>query len=564
MCNKQDAVVRDPYLGIPLEYYNECELVQIDNLAVFYVQSIAFAKDGNGNVICDNDAGDQVTCSTSGSHPRRKANFNFQWNNSIISSMADDQMLEDMMEIQNFRAHPFPEALNRVLFTDPSAAMADTMDPAETRYGQQFRSVHAGTLPVWEKDGFYDQIRPLIQAFADHNAEILFVDFLTVLHKHWPTASSAPTHQFNLPDQAGYVWGSGAMTYEPMMVAILDRRTTAPARGNILDALVSTAPVLDAVVINGKSMPRVAADAARYLFTPRTGLADRTGATSSATSEGTPIPTLSPYQILADAYALKKARLVDAAQEGEAWQRATGNLVDVLLRADPVPTVGWRFRNPRTRGVMVALVDFLQSRIAAHRTAGDLDLWLTGDLPARIEDALAGPVFAGAADFVLSLQASPEARAQIEALAAYLVNEVNYNESFRASLSAIADTLQLAIDDADIVPIARFAGQAIRLDRGWLDSHLEFGKRARAGDTGEALVDLMHNLYVEHRPGHTAVGDLIDGISEVHRARPYEDLGLWYSGDDYRAMFTGIASFLDDNKRGLRRFISIIQERNLR
>jgi hypothetical protein len=226
--------------------------------------------------------------------------------------------------------------------------------------------------------------------------------------------------------------------------------------------------------------------------------------------------------------------------------------------------VGWRFRNPRTRGVLVAVVDFLESRIDAHQGDGDLDAWLATDLPAKLEDAMSGPVFAGAADFILSLQASPEARAQIEALTAYLVNEVNYNETFRTSLSAIADLLQLSLDDADIVPIARFAGEAIRSERGWMDSHLEFAKRARAGDTNEALTEMMRNLYVEHRPGHTAVGDLIDGISEIHRARPYEDLGLAYTAEDYRSLFRGISGFLDDNKRGLRRFISIIRERNVR
>jgi hypothetical protein len=324
------------------------------------------------------------------------------------------------------------------------------------------------------------------------------------------------------------------------------------------------APTLDQVTVNGKKLPTLTANAARYLFTPRAGLVNRVGASASQTSDGKPIATLSPWQLLADAYALKRTRLADAAQEGEAWQRSTGNVVDVLLRADPVPTVGWRFRNPRVRGVLVAVVDFLESRLYAHEGDADKDVWLADDLPARLQDTLSSPVFAGAADFILSLQASPEARAQIEALAAYLVNEVNYNETFRTSLSAIADLLQLSLDDADIVPIARFAGGALSAQRGWVTSHLEFTKRARHADTNEALTDIMRNLYVEDRPGHTAIGDLIDGISEIHRARPYEDLGLAYTSEDYRALFRGVAGFLDDNKRGLRRFISIIKERDLR
>jgi len=49
----------------------------------------------------------------------------------------------------------------------------------------------------------------------------------------------------------------------------------------------------------------------------------------------------------------------------------------------------------------------------------------------------------------------------------------------------------------------------------------------------------------------------------VLRAEPYEDLGARYTARDYRAMLNGIADFLDEEKRGLRKFISIIKSRNL-
>ena len=87
--------------------------------------------------------------------------------------------------------HPTPEALNRVLFLDPMPDMlADTMDPARDKDGDLYLDQHVGTLPVWEANGFYDQIRPIVQAFADNNAEQLFVDFMAVMHKHWATPQS--------------------------------------------------------------------------------------------------------------------------------------------------------------------------------------------------------------------------------------------------------------------------------------------------------------------------------------------------------------------------------------
>lgn len=547
MCNKQDAVVKDPFLGVTLQTYDECELLQVDDMAVLYVQSIAFARDGNGNLIPD-------SAYPTGYRP--KAFLDFRWNNSIISGIATDDFLEDETGIDGFRSHPTPAALNRVLFLDPlPEILANTMDPAVTRYGDQYRTYHGGTLPVWETGGFYDQIRPIVQVFADHDAEHLFVALLAVLHNHWPSRDSI-NHQHLDPDGHAYAYASDAGSFEPALVEVLDRRL-------LLDALVTGAPTLNQVTVNGKTMPAILASAGRYLLTPQPGLTNRRGETTSTTSDGRPVDVLSPWQLLADAYERKTARLVEAGGEGQAWESAVSGLVDVLVRADAVPDVGWRFRNPRFRGVAVAGIDFLESRLDAHRQAGDLDAWLGTDLPEAAQAKLAHPLFAGAADFILSLQARPEARAQIEALVAYLVDEISYNETFRTSLTSMADILQLALDDADIVPIARVAGEALRPERGWLDTQLTFVQAARHADENQALVEMMRNLYVEYRPGHTAIGDLIDGISEVHRARPWEDLGADYSADDYRALLTGVAHFFDDEKRGLRKFIAIIQSRNL-
>jgi hypothetical protein len=113
------------------------------------------------------------------------------------------------------------------------------------------------------------------------------------------------------------------------------------------------------------------------------------------------------------------------------------------------------------------------------------------------------------------------------------------------------------------VPIATVIGEIIDPQRGWLDAQLIFIKGARASDANRALARMMVNLDSAPQPGRTAVGDLIDGLSEVLRARPYDDLGARYTADDYRALLRGTADFLDEEKRGLRKFIAIIKSRNL-
>ena len=567
-CNKQDAKVKDPFVGITLGTYNECQLFRIDNLAVFYLQSIAYAKDGSGRYICENDAGafDSTTtattpegCTSQGRRPRPKANFNYNWGTVVNGSLdlfGGDKFLEDTVGIQGMRTHPTPQALNRVLFLDPTPSyLTDIIDPMRDKEGDLYKAQHAGTLPVWEKDNFYAQIRPIVQAFADNNAEQLFVDILVALHKHWPTTRSV-THQSTNPNAPGYVWGSGGMTYEPLMADIL-------ADGTLLNALQQTAPRLNAVTANGKAYEEIVRVAARYLLTPQAGLADRSGATTTTTADGRPVAQLSPWHLLADAYARKRERMGEAGAEGTAWTESISEVVDVLTRGIDVPQQGWKFRNPRMRGVSVALVDLVESRLRAHDTAGDRAAWLSQRLPDDLEEVLTSPVFAGAADFVLSLQSAPETRLQLEKVMQYLVDEATSSESFVTSLTAIADIAQLALSDRDLIPIAKVIGEVIRPENGWLEAQLLFVREARKSDQTRALARMMVNLYSEHDRGHTAVGDLIDGISEVLRAHPYTDGGKPYTAEDYRVMLRGVADFLDEEKRGLRKFIAIIKSRNL-
>lgn len=545
LCNKQDGVVTDPLgIGLPLQSYDECELLQIDNVAVFFVQAIAYNKDGNGNIIYEDDGS-----------PQPKARFDFNWNNWLIESLVSDDLLQDMTTIEGFKTHPTPQALARAMFLDPMPDfLSDVMDPAVCADGDLYTSAHSGTLQVWELNNFYDQMRPIIQVFADHDAEQLFVDLLVVLHDHWPSRDSIQ-HQQTDPNGHGYAFASDVHSYEPLVIEILEDRS-------LMDALVYSSPALNATSANGRSFERITTDAARYLLTPRAGLAKRNGDTTTTTADGRPVNTLSPWHLLADAYQLKDDRIAAAGPEGAAWQSSIANVIDVLVRAHAVPQVGWQFSNPSFRGVSLALIEFLEERLAAHDTAGDRHEWLTEGLPNRTEEILSGPVFAGAADFILVLGQGP-AREQIEKMVQYLVDEATDDETFDTSVTALADILQLALDDDDIIPIARVIGEAMRPERGWLETHLTFAQAARRSDANEALVSMLRNLYVEYRPGHTAVGDLIDGISEVKRARPWEDIGERYTAEDYRALFRGVAGFLDEEKRGLRKFIQIIESRNL-
>lgn len=544
MCNKQDAVIRDPFFGFVIQSYDRCELLQINDLAVFYVQSIAYLKDASGNVVYD-DRG----------LPMPKAELPLEFNNALIESVLSDDLMEEESTIDGFRSHPTPHALNRVLLLDPAPAfIQDTMDPAICKDGDRFIDAHGGTLPVWELNGFYDQIRPIVQAFADHDAEHLFVDLLVVVHSHYPSRESVQ-HQSVNPSGHGYAKASNVRAWEPMMIDVLTGT-------DLWEAVTESAATLNTLPVpSGKTAPRALADAARYIFTPRPDLTKRLGASSTVTADGRPVDTLSPWYVLADAYALKRAVLAEAGAEGEAWERAVGEVVDLLVRGEKSGDV-WRFRNPRFRGVAVASIDFLRGRLAAHRAAGDVDDWLAHDLPDRGEEILSGPVFAGAADFVLALNASPEARAALEQLHVYLTSELSFDEVFQTCITVAADLLQLYLDDPDVVPIARFVGRVFDPAFGLVASHLAFVRQARHADQDGTLHRLMRNLLAEESEGRTALSRIVDAICEVNRLNPYVDRGKPMSADDYRSTFRAVARFLFDERRSLRTFVDIVANRH--
>lgn len=545
LCSKAGA--RVSALGVDLTFDAECDLFRVDDVAVMFVQSIAYAKDEDGEIITDADG-----------TPLPKAELTFD---STLIDIVDtlfldlDAFLQEASGIAGFTTHPTPQALGRMLFLEPTPVfLSDVIEPARCREGHLYQEVHADTLPVWEAGSFYDDIRPIIQVFADHDAEHLFVDLLSVLHQHWPSRQSGDHQQVD-PTAPGFAWASDAVSYEPVIVDILGHEQA------LLTALVESAPVLDVIEVQGRTFVDIAAGAVRYLIQPRPGLARRDGSTETETGNGRPVPVLSPWYVLADAYARRDAALASS-EDRQAWDRAGRHLVDALLRAEEAPGAGWRFRNPRARGLVLVLVDFLRRRLAAHDAAGDRDAWLARDLITRMEDALAGPPGTAILDLGAALARIAGARAHIEAMLAHALDEGADAAGFAMSLTAVADLAQAAAhDQAIVLPMAHFLGEAIRPERGWVAPLVALAHGATQSDDAGALARLLQNLLATHRRGRTPLGEIARSIGEVHRTRPYLDRGLPFASEDYPGILRGVADFLDEERRGLRKFIAIIKGR---
>jgi hypothetical protein len=554
-CNKQGAVLKQS--GLVVATYNACEFFEVPNLAVFYLQSIAYAKDASGNVICEDNGGafDATHTAATGEgcaafgngwRPRPKADFHYNWNKGlvsplVISLLGGDAYVESNAGITGFRTHPTPEALNRVLFLDPSPqTVQDTSDPMRDKDGDLFKVQHAGTLPVWEKNNFYAEIRPIVQAFADANQEQTFVDLMSVMHEHWSSAASTSTQHVD-PTAGNYTFGANAVSYEPFVIAVL--------QGDLYPALTQSAAELAAITANGKTTPAILAHAGNYLVAPRPGLVDRLGRATTTTSDGATVGVLSPWHLLADAFAHKRARLAAAGADATRWTDSISELCDLLLRGDPGG--GWHFRNPHFAATSRGFVQLLRDRLAVH--TADRDAWLATVLPGKLEDTLTHPILAAATDLVVALDGVP--RQNLEALLASVLDPGK--PSFAVLRASTAELVQLSRDDADLVPVARVVGRL--LQKAYLPTQLALLAKLHAADGAHTLNDLVARLFQPIEPGIPVISAIADGVGDVDRAPPGP--GAW-TADDYATILHTTADFLREQQHGLLRFIAIVKGRN--
>ncbi len=575
-CNKEGAT---PGIGpITLETDAKCKLFQIDDLALFYVLNMASANARNANASAKSGA-DFCGHLTTG---------------NVIITGGCTALIGSLVGIDGFGQYPTPAALNRSLFlrnADKSSFLMNTTDDIVCADGDKFIDAHDKSIFAWETnmvnnpsgfpaDTFYDAVRPLIDAFAKHdecvqrddttgnclkeqNAAKIFVDILAMLHTHWgsPNASNFG-HQYQSASvsQPRFGYPDNLTSFEPLLAEVL-------GQADLMPSLLDLAPVLNTVTVDGTAGGQpakpVLIGTARYLLDPGAapaGLAYRNGATTTVESDGTtPVARATPYYLLADAFAHKRAALAQApANQASAWKTATSALVDQMLTVEKV-SGNYRFKNRRVHAVTLILLDFVRGRMASHAKAGDLDQWVHKDLTQDLTDVLGSPTFAALGDFVTKVEADPDARDQLYQLLQYLVDEAGNDLVFQTALTTLADQVQTFLDDPDLVPVARVLGVAMDPVTGPTNAQLTLVKKARDVDTKKALLTILRNLYRQNDAGVYPASDLADVISEINRTQPGHGGPL--DAGDYKTMLGEVRDFLLDDQRGFTRFLDIVRAR---
>lgn len=612
LCNRQGAYVNLSILGINISIAgpaSPCTLYRIDDVASYFLLSIADQSVKNQDPY---------------------ANFLNSITDPGLKFQAQALELlgglGSLIGIPGFSPYPAPQQLGRMLFQNNNQRadfFKTTLDYGPctpkregtlcSNQNTSLQAYHDGALFAFEavhpKDTsgnlktnvtFYTAFRPIVNAFGRYqecvardgsgscvqkrNAVKILADLLSVLHRHWSTVQSVT---FDVPYEPQQQH-SGLVRYEPLIAAVL-------GQSDLWTATAQLAPLLNTTRLDDGSNLAVSQPVIRLLRwlldpeAPRLGgpLVFRDGRTAAQRNDGKPTfqrtgdpvigevlaaaaqGVVTPYDLLADAYLKKNARFASdavALQRQAQWVLARSAAYDELFLARPVAG-GFKLRNPRVRGLLLATLDHLRERILSHGKAGDLSAWAQRGLYGDLHSALLGPVMAGAVDALGPLSDVPAAQRGLGQLLSYLLADPGPGAPdalrFQSLLTLTADLVQLLQDDADLVPLLHAVGLAADPQNGALDGGGAVLRRSLPADTENSLLAVGKNLFRADPSGRYPADYLGETVVELNRpAAGAPGLrGTDLTAAEVQAQLLSIGQFLADNQRGARRVVDIIRAR---
>lgn len=572
MCNKDGAKLKLYVSGHvifswPPAGYDECELLQVDNVAQEYARSII----GRSHLQLKDHMIDRLLA--------------FAEDLGLASA---DALLEQQSGIEGMTTRPTPYALDRLVFAPRNEFVQNLIDPPVSRDGVSIEARHHGTVFAWEReyrfdDGlepsrvtFFGAMTPLLQAFDDYDrgtqGRFLFGELITALHSNWPSrynGEGAMTQNAD-PNAAFYAAQSNARSYEPIIAKLF-------SDGQIFIRLHDFARALDQIQVRpGVDGIDVLARAGEALLDPdrSPGLTYRDGTALSYSNDGQKSFPVTPLYLILDALKKMDQAWEENPDRHELWLSARGHLADQLL-STTVDSGDAHLSNQRTVGLLLATIPFLRDRIEAHKAAGDLQEW-SNTLASRAEESLGGPMASAIVRLMDALQGDPAAKEELAGLLNYMMTESN-GEAFDTTLVAVADMLQTLDDSRDITPLVRGIANAmapnvqevlsgsetdLAIDGSALDRTLDLVRDIQGVDERKVLKEMMANMVaLPEGDKESPIETIIDVITEINRATP--NAGGHLTTQDYHEILDRTHNFLSDEDHGLERLYKVIQSREL-
>lgn len=580
-CNRPGATINTKLGPISVKLplfgtYDECEVLNITDLAEFYLGCIGGGKDEiSGKDRCKLPVTDGLVSAL----------------NAIIGSGNVDNLLEGSSGITGLKQTPTIEALNRlVMWRNPNKFVSDLTDPMATNVcpivgskgtrkcateADLLRERQRGTIMMGEAFDALKGLQPIVLPFVKKRAdgkgrERYFLQMMQILHRYWsPGGNAVRCVDGGTPaSNPKFCYKSNARAYEGIMSEAL--------AGDLLPALNTVTKLVKTMTVNGKNGQDVLVSLVGDLLDPAksVGLVDRKGSASTTYNDGRKVDQVTLYYLFANALNGFDGRWggPTGAADHATWRAARSKIVDVFLTID-APAGDFSksvMRNKGAQTVTPILVDLLADRIAEHRAKGDFDTWTKTGLVNSFTETLSGPTFAALMDLVDKIYADEKARASVQHLLVYLADQASKNEALPSVLTASNDLLQVLADDANLVPLFHAFAVAAAPDgatKRSLDllqrvNDLEKGDFAAAHGGRRVLSKILASAVTPMGKGEAApIEVFIDVVAEIHRADP--TVPDPFAPPDYGSVAKNVHEFLSDKTRGLEQLYTIVKNRNL-
>jgi hypothetical protein len=655
-CNKQGAVLHAK--GVPIagsadfcsgfpyfcnlgaDPFQECEVFKIDNLAKFYIDSIVgkaslylrpdYLRNGVAGIgaatvdMMQQSSGITGFWDPAGSNtlrPRpqflsRQVYFDIDGDspNSGDVNYTTNHFLADLMGDHTVGTVACPE----VVIPDPVPGAPDASPDGFVHglracaTGQSVDKKDPDALFVLENFGAFAAFAPLIQAFANHGREDLYLALMETIYRHWADANDDKTNcdpSGTVKTNPEYCTQDGMVTYEPLLIEAfpgdilpaLENVTVDTDTTNVAHCTAASATTHACTAESPLGGISVLANTTRALIDPKLALAaalkNRDGTIPSKRNDGTTNAQTTPiYQLTAaltgiDAAFAGYTQVVPSdAQRQSNWRLGRSQLVDQFLGIKGSGASA-TFADVAIPDITPTLVDMLRSQMSANCPTSYVPpytpcTWARTDLTNKISATIGGPLFSTTMDMLDAIRQDDAARSGLEALLSYLVSAASDNDALAALLATANDVLQVLDDDANLVPVYHALAPALApstrdadghvLTASVVDAQLTLLSRiagkfmvgstevcADEADPNQILPQILARLVTpmtdaNGRATETPLEMILDVIADVNRVDPSQTSKL--APADYGAISGQVSDFMTNKQFGLEQFYEIVRK----
>ena len=241
-CNKEGAYISMTVGGfLPFRWplvgdYAECELFEIEDMSVFYVDALL----GQASLEFKGAINGVLTVG------------------GFVVNI--DEELESNSGIVGFDRTPTQAAIDRLIFGERNDFMDLIIDAPLSSDGAPLETRHPDTIFAWEVPGFVDALQPILQTLDQFDRKDILPKLLSALHMHWATIES---DSIQTTDSAGtaFARGTGVVQFEEAIGNLI-------ADGRILETLPRLLRKLLSKSVNGRPANVVLAEGLRDLLLP--------------------------------------------------------------------------------------------------------------------------------------------------------------------------------------------------------------------------------------------------------------------------------------------------------